>query len=648
MTEKIDWKEIHKAELINFVKDFYRTSFDWRSQAYHSKWDRWERNFRNIYDPDIKAKKEPWQATLFIPETMKNVEVISCALTKIGSGKKRPLALEPREMGDELQAELNSDLLDYYRDKGGYDVTRYKCVKEACIFGSGFMKLFWEQKYAKRRVVSPVMESQTSALLNFRIRPQPKGQKSEWQNVLVKNGVRYQHVHIRNIFIEPNAVNLERLIHRDKLTYNELRQMADQGYFDKDSVEELWNIREGNNFEQDISPLKYEQNQTDPKLPRPSYDKKHTIWEYNGPLPLKWIDLDMPEDTEKQKKAAEEVTPGIALIASANYYLSSGESQNYDGEPGFLRMDYIPNDPYGIGVGQIMEGLQEEDNEIRNQRIDNVTMIMNKMWAVIEKYVVEPKEMRSKPAGIIRLKGAEIDDIRKVLMEIPVSDVPISAFRETAEIERQIQEATAANRVTVGTSGTTRDANQTLGGMELLKQAAFDRFTVYAFLIGRTFDVQVAKKTCELVYLNIDPKSLQMILGQQPVEFLPHQYMPRWELWKRLPPEEMNICYDFVPVDVFSQENKFQKSQDLSSKMQLMASVVPGWNPVPALRRLFRYSELSSEEVADILQGLPDEPIPTPMGMGQGVPSISRPTRQNTGETPPTPAPNGNGVAPLG
>jgi len=640
------WREIHKRELVDFVKEFYRKSWDWRSQAYHAKWDKYERNYRNIYDPDIKAKKEPWQATMFVPATVTNVEVISASLTKIGSGKKRPIGLEPREAGDELQAELNTDLLDYYREKGDYELHRYACVKEGCIYGSGFMKLYWEKKYAKRRVVQPKMESLMSAMLKLRM-PKKIGETSEWQDVLVKNGITFQHIHIRNIFPEPNFTDLKRLIHREYLTYNELKQMADQGHFDQDSVTLLADIQESNNFEEELRPLKSDQGHTDPKLARPTYDKKHTVWEYSGPLPLKWINLDMPEDTEEQKKAAMEVTPGVAFIASADYYLASGESNSYDDEPAFVKMDYIPSPGggYGIGVAQLIEGLQEEYNEIRNQRIDNVVMLMNKMIAVVERYVVDPTELRSKPFGVIRFKGSDIDDVRKIFTELQVSDVPISAFRETGELERQIQETTAANRVTTGSAGMSRDTNQTLGGMELLKQAAFDRFTVYAFLIGRMFDVKIAKKCSELIYLNIDEQALQRILGMVPIEYLPMQYLPRWELWKRLPPEELNVCYDFVPVDVFSQENKFQKSQDLASKIQLMASVVPGWNPLPALKRLFKYSEFTSDEIAEIFEGVPQGPLPTPLGMGEGVPSVARPTKQNTGETSPMPT---DGVQPLG
>lgn len=652
---KPSWAELHKRELLDFVKAFYRSSWDWRAQSYHQNWDKWERNYRNIYDPTIKSKKEPWQATMFIPATASNVEIISSSLTKIASTTKHPIAVEPREMGDELQAELNNDLIDYNVQKGEYVMNRAKTLKEGCIFGSGFMKIFQEKKFAKRRISSPAREGFLSALKNMRLPGSVVGKKEEVKTVLVKDCVRYQPVHIRDIFLAPNSTDGARVIHREKITYGELRILADQGMLDKKAIEELYLVKESDNFEQDIAVVKFDQGITDGvPPPTPSYDKKHTLWEYWGPLPLKWINFDMPENSDKEIQAANELIPGRAMVASANYLLGSEENQEQAMEPPFIQLDYINSgQTYGIGVAQLMGGLQEELNEIRNLRADNVTLIMNKVFLAIEKYVVDPKELRMTPGAIIRLKGVELDDVRKAIAELPISDVPISAFRETSDIERQIQEVTAANRVTLGTAGMTKDSNQTLGGMELLKQAAMDRFIVYAFLIGRQFDVRAAKKTLELVYQHTTPEKARMILGEMPVEFMPGDYRPRWELWKPMAPHEMDVCYDFVPVDVFSMENKFQKSQDLASKIQLLATIVPSYNPVPALKRLFKWSDFSNEEVTDILSGLPPEgqSMPTPMGMGKGVPSISRPTRQNTGEMSPMPSPtgvNGMPMAPTG
>jgi len=635
MSEKKTWREIHKTELVNFVRDFYRESYDWRQKAYHANWDKFEMNYRNIYDPAIKAKKAPWQSCLFIPSSNQNVEVITSALTKIHSGKKHALSLEPREMGDELQAELNTALMSYYLEKGNYQVARYDTIKEACIYGSGFMKLFWEKRYAKRRMRQPVVAGFMDALQGKGIPGQKLKDKEVVQEVLIKNGIRYQHVHIRDIFLEPNSKDGSRLIHRDKITYGELKRLADQGLLDKDSVKELWMIYENDKFETDIQPVKFEQSIQDPKLPRPSYDKNHTVWEYHGPLPRKWIDLDMPEDTEKQIEAANEITPGKALVASGFYYLGCEEEPDQAMEPPFVQVDYIrAGQTYGMGVCELMAGLQEELNEATNQSIDNISLLMNKIIIGIEKYFVDINEVRSAPGALWRLKGSEIDDVRKVVMEMPFSDIPGSSFKERFDRERQIQEVTAANRMTTGAAGGAKDTNQTLGGMELLRQAAFDRFTVYAYIIGRQFDINVARKTMELIYQNVEDEAVRLILGMQPIEILPGEIIPKWEAWRRMAPQDIDIFYDYVPADVFGSENKFQKSQDLMSWGQFLASTLPQWNPLALAKRLGRLKDFSPEEVTEII-GDAEGMMQTPMGMGQGVPSISKPTKQATGEVAP-------------
>jgi hypothetical protein len=639
--EGINWREIHKKELTDFVRQFYQTSYLWRQNAYHEKWDKYERNYRSIYDPDIKKRKAPWQSCLFVPSSNQNVEVITSALTKIHSGKKHALSLEPREMGDELQAEMNTNLMGYYLEKGNFPIGRYDTIKESGIYGSGFMKIFWERKYAKRRIRKPVLAGFMDMLTKGAI-PGTKLKDVEMvEDVLIKNGIRYQHVHIRDIFLEPNSKDGARVIHRDKITYGELKRLADQGLLDKDSVKELWMHYESDKFEEDVRPLKFDQSLDDPKLPRPSYDKNHTVWEFHGPLPMKWVDLDMPEDTEEQKEKANEITPGKALVASGYWFLGSEEEPDQAMEPPILQVDYIRSgQTYGIGVCELMAGLQEELNEMTNQSIDNISLLMNKVIVAMEKYFVDINEIRSAPGAVWRVKeNMNIDDVRKVVMEMQFSDVPSSSFKERFDRERQIQEVTAANRMTTGSAGMSNDTNQTLGGMELLRQAAFDRFTVYAYIIGRQFDVKVAKKTMELIYQNMEDETARLILGEQPIAMLNPEtgmddLIAKYALWKRMPPHELDICYDYVPADVFGSENKFQKSQDLMSWGQFIASTFPQWNPLPLVKKLGRLKDFSPEEITEMVGDL-EGMMPTPMGMGQGVPSISKATKQATGEVSP-------------
>lgn len=642
-----DWKETHKQEIVDFVKKFYKTSYDWRdngSTGYHAKWDKYERNYNNIYDPNIVSKKESWQSMMFIPYTATNVEVITSALYKILMGKRQSLVFNPREIGDELQAELQTSVLQYELDKSDFYIEFYKTLKEVGIFGSGFMKFYWERREENRRIMKPVRRGLTeSAKAFFQGRFEDPseivGMKQETEMVTVENRCRAVNVHIRDIFLEPNAKDLSRLIHRQRISYNELLLMSKtknvdgKPLVDKKSVEEMLKIKEGDRFDDDLATIKYAIGESDPDLVRPDYNKLHTVFEYWGPIPRKWIDLDMPEDTEAETEKAGEIVEGKLMIASGSYYLASEENPYPSMETPFIQFDYIKcGQTYGKGIAQLIEGLQEEGNEIRNLRVDNVNLTMNKILVVVEKFLRDPKEVRSAPGAIIRLKGNEVTNASQGVFPLEIPPVDIGGFRESAEIERQIENTTAANRVT--TSGTPTGGNDTLGGMELARQAAYDRFSVYAYLIGLTLKKAVLK-VMELSYQNSDNDRIRRILGEHPIEFLPDQLIERWRLYKVIPPHEMNDMYDVVPADIFGMENKSQKAQSLASMGQLFASLIPGWDPKPLLKRLGQLNDFTTAEVEDLLKAMPLGPIPTPMSMGQGVPSVSKSTTAQTGEVAP-------------
>lgn len=642
-----DWKETHKQEVVEFVRKFYKTSYDWRdngSTGYHAKWDKYERNYNNIYDPAIVAKKEPWQSTMFIPYTVTNVEVITSALYKILMGKRQSLVFTPREIGDELQAELQTDMLKYELDKSDFYIEFYKTLKEVGIFGSGFMKFYWERKEENRRIMKPIrrgLVDSAKAFFQGRFEDPSEvvGFEQKTENVTVQNRCRAENVHIRDIFLEPNAKDLSRLIHRQKVTYNELLGLSKLKntdgvpLVDKKSVDELLKVKEGDRFEEDLAVIKYAIGETDPDLVRPDYNKLHTVFEYWGPIPRKWVSLEMPEDTEAQVEKAGEIVEGKLMVASGNYYLASEENPHPSMETPFIQFDYIKcGQTYGKGIAQLIEGLQEEGNEIRNLRVDNVNLTMNKILVVVEKFLRDPKEVRSAPGAIIRLKGNEVTNANQGVFPLEIPPVDIGGFRESAEIERQIENTTAANRVT--TSGTPTGGNETLGGMELARQAAYDRFSVYAYVIGLTLKKAVLKMM-ELSYQNSDQERIRRILGEHPVEYLPGQLVERWRLYKVIPPHEMNDMYDVVPADIFGMENKSQKAQSLASMGQLFASLIPGWDPKPLLKRLGHFNDFTMAEVEDLLKAVPEGPIPTPMGMGEGIPSISKSTSSQTGEVAP-------------
>jgi hypothetical protein len=316
-------------------------------------------------------------------------------------------------------------------------------------------------------------------------------------------------------------------------------------------------------------------------------------------------------------------------------------------EPPFLKIDYVrTGQTYGKGVAQAIDGLQEELNEITNQRMDNVSLILNKMIAVIEKYLVDA-DVVSQPGGMIRFRGNSDTDINKIFKTIEFGDVTNSSYKETFEKEREIQEVSAANRVTTGGAGLVNDQNSTLGGMELLRQAAYDRFTIYAYLIGKTVIQKAAKMLMSLSYQNRTPESRRRILGAQPIEILPGQIVPKHAAFKLLPPHEIELDYDFVFTDIFSEENKMAESTQLANFAQLAAGLKPALNPDPILKMIGSKQGMSPDQLTEVL-GPGGVQMPTPLAQGMGQPSMPKLNKFNTQNSPSPTGPNlGSPTEPL-
>jgi hypothetical protein len=568
-----------KQDLVNYISNFYRSSWNWRSQSFHEKWNRWDRNYHSIYDPTKAARKEPWQVKMFIGITVQNVEIICSQIFKTMMAPDPPIQTKAGPAGDEMQAKLIEEVMAFQLRKSKFDVNFYDTLKEAVRYGSGFMKFFWERVIDTRPrkvAVNQPMEEFIGGLSPEQLSGQePMGapgiQGFEVQDVQVpiKNQLCAKYVHIRDVFPEPNSKTWNRVIHRDKIPYGDIvREIARGTFFDvKDKLE---NLVEGDKFEQDIREIKQELGYFEEHRDVAKFEKRHTVWEFYGNIPRKWIEFEIPDGDE-----AETLIPAKVMLASGCALLASEQNPFFDGQSPILKMDYIrTTESYGKGIPELIEDEQEEINEIRNQRVDNVNLIMNKMIGIFEAALVNPKDLVSRPGAIIRLKANISDDIRRVIMPIEIPDVTRSAYQETQDIERQVQERTGANRVTLGTAGDTNDTNSTLGGMELTRHMFNERVAAYGMVIEEDFLLTAAEKIYSLIYQELSPQDMLLILGDDPVTikedpiYGPIQ-VPRWQAFAFAPPEVVNQAYMFKPMGMFTLENKVVKTAQIMDAIKI-------------------------------------------------------------------------------
>lgn len=590
-----------KEELLSYVRSFYQKSWDWRATRMHEKWNKCDRNFHAIYDPVRAAQKEPWQSTMFIDITFQNVEIITSQIFKTMMAPNPPIQTEPGPAGDDLQARLIQDVLDYELKKGDFAMAFYDALKEAVKYGSGFVKLYWDREEDMRLRRVPIQQSPLEvvqaappeALMGQAPMPEPgiKGFQMQPTPVLLRNHLCAKYVHIRDIFPDPNTTDWKCGIHRDKITYGTICDYIAKGQF-FDVKAKLQDVTEGDKFEVDTTDIKQERGYFDIHREKPRNEKKHTIWELTNRIPMKWIKFDMPDGDE-----AEQLVPAKVMVASGTALLSSEINAQFDGEWSVLKIGYIrTGETYDKGICELLFDDQDEINESGNLGIDNMNLIMNKMVAVIEQALVNPdEEIVSKPGGMIRFKNTG-EDVRKFFMPLEFPDLAKSFFEHRFNLERMIQEKTGANRVTLGSSGSVKDSNQTLGGMELLKQMFNERVAAYGMVIESSFILKVANRAYGLIYQNLTPEDLRPILGEMPVQIgeipspppppappgmpplpqlAPQPLMvPRYMAFAFPPPEEINSSYRFKPMGIFSLENKIIKSAQFMDWVKTFAPVI--------------------------------------------------------------------------
>ena len=603
-----------KAELLDWCKAFVKRSRAWRETSFESNWRLYQRNSDAIYDP--AKKKEAWQSKAFMALTPSHRETIQSHLFRTLVGPRPMIEMKARtdiQEGD--QSQNIRDLVLREMDKTEFEVEINKVLEDVTTFGSGFARIRYERKSEERLIRTPQYAPVDPAMLmagQMPQQPQVIGYDEAIVEVPTYTGVRFEFLSIWDIYPDPKALEVGQgpIAYRYKLTLGEIVAGAEKGYYDPESVERLRYLETTEKEDNGKEAVLSDRGTEDAAPKRPNYGKVYDCYEVWAKLPQKWV------------KSCEQITgdPEKLVPARIQFHqdavLAREVSEEYAGIAPIYKMDYWPlnNQFYGRGIPEMLKDYQELINETTNQRIDNVSLVMNKGFAVIERALINPNDLTSKPGFAIRLDAKHVQDVRQALMELPFTDVTQSAYREIYEYERGSQERTSANRATMGTQGQVKDANQTLGGMEMLQASAGQKFAYVGMIQEFGFMRQVSRAFYRAIYANITPQEVIEALGQQ-----------RAMTFQLLSPEEVEKSYFYIPQGVFTMENKAMSQARVDAIYRTFA-LEPFVDKVAFFDRELKYAnedptvyKLSPEEMSQ--QMMATAMLQDSQGMAGGVPA---------------------------
>lgn len=424
--EKTKFKSQDEKDLDRVLNAFNysRNFFSNRYEMFRS----WLKLYHQIPD-----QRPTFRANLFIPLVY---PIVSTILPRMVANLPK-FRYEPREESDNQAIEQMSKLVDYQMDRMNFFKHLKMWVKDTLIYGTGIAKIFWK-----------------------------RDDEEEY------NDPYLELVDLLDFFPDPKATEIDSgdfMIHRTVVSLSFLKQQkgpeGEDLYTNLEQVKESFNDDDParrfstNNRAMTVGEIDAQRSLGSPY--RQSVSTQVELLEYWGINPDK-------EDKE-----------WVYTVANRAVVIRSTENP-FEGRRPFIKMhvDPINHEFFGKGVIEPIEHLQLELNDTRNQRMDNVNLVLNRMWGMLRGANTDKQDLVSKPGGIIEM------DVPNGVYPIETPDVTQSAYQEEALIKQDAQNAVGVSDIIQGQIRSADDQNNTVlnktkGGAQIAVEQAGSRFKYF-------------------------------------------------------------------------------------------------------------------------------------------------------------------------
>jgi hypothetical protein len=225
-----------------------------------------------------------------------------------------------------------------------------------------------------------------------------------------------------------------------------------------------------------------------------------------------------------------------------------------------VRTNLMPGELYGVGDIQMVESLQIELNDQRNQRCDNVVRSMNQMWKVKSGLDIDEAMLQYRPNGII-----EVEDTNDITPLVPNMLQLNQSMSEEAVIKQDIQFASGVSDFIAGTFQNTTGFNDTATGISLIQAAAQGRIILKAQFL-QTAIKELAETVWALDQQHLPFNTVLKVLD--PFSASKFRFI-------RASPNLINGQYDFSIVSAPSTGNPQVRRQQLIQVIQVLTQIMP-------------------------------------------------------------------------
>ena len=453
-----------------------------QSRDYYASMRRKFTDWDELFLSKPKPKAEAFMSNLFIPLTHKAV------MTLVARVMNNCFSVDPNF--DVVPSNKKISNLMRAQLWGGNFYTRFFlfCL-QLLIRGTSIGKITWDKRKKTRFTLEKETENIMKQMEDLQGMPlqdesgQPimekigekiKGfKKSRPIDDVAYDGPSFETVDLFDFFPEPNAVDLNSGCKIMRSVKPKHEVIANTNFKNTDLIE-LSDFPDDSEFPH--SRLK------DIGLTIPGYEPNE---ELKGKEKKQSEYCELLEcETKWYNKETGKFEKWLITVGNRKVLLVDEPTPYWNLETMYVRATWLPilNEFYGIGIAELSECIQEEYNDKRNQRTDNLNQILQPIYEY-EEGSVDPRVLarfKRKPGAKLRMLPGGINATRWDV----APDVTSRAMEECMKLENDLEEVTGAVKAVQSTSNA-QDIHRTSSGIMLMQSMANEKIKLNLSLLER-------------------------------------------------------------------------------------------------------------------------------------------------------------------
>lgn len=429
-------------------------------------WEAWRRPYETLWEEIYRLyfssqdkRKTSTRSTITVPVVF---QIIEAAVPKIvnaifGNGEEF-FDVIPVNPADQSFADGIKTLLTFQLNQADFMIKFVDFVKQLLLYGTSYFHVYWKVKREWVTTRTPIREPLT--VNGIVIDPNHIRWEEKREYSVVERRPEIDVLDILDVFPDPESRNESEargVFVRSWMSLEDVKSMG-RGQYPVFGNTDNAKLTEGD--------TKYSE----------SRQARYGIRGLSTP-PAKglvevltfWGRYDLDGDGIKEKCQLIIANRQVVLVARPNPF--------HHQQCPVVRCVFfpIPNEWYGLGLVEPIISNVHELWTLRRQRLDNINLILNRMWKVDSLADVDLDTLVSTPNGIIltdKMDGVE---------GIETGDVTASAYNEASTVQNDIFEAVAPRSIQ-GTPESGR-LGRTAKGAQLIVGQALEKYAVGTKLV---------------------------------------------------------------------------------------------------------------------------------------------------------------------